>query len=208
MAIFFIGFPHHEFAGTGAGGCEHNAVGAEKRKQHATGRFILLARTEAMTANSSTTPAPSRTESAMKQIISAPDNEWIDYIARMWLLGNQISQDVLGEKMDGGPQDLDRLQRILNSGKIPVSNTQELQSLGILFGKVFVNETPHYDWWVVEDEYGKDACVRFKETTLLIFPQTMISKRVEDGEEINVHDMFVGLREKLEIIRKENYADI
>jgi hypothetical protein len=48
--------------------------------------------------------------------------------------------------------------------------------------------------------------IRFKETTLLIFPQTMISKRVENGEEIDVQNMFVGLREKLELIRKENYA--
>jgi hypothetical protein len=143
----------------------------------------------------------------MEQIISAPDEEWITYIAKMWLLGNQISKDVVGEEMDGSLADLGRLQRILESHQVPAGNTQELQSLGIIFGKVFVNETPGYDWWVVEDEYGKDACVRYKETTLLIFPQTMISKRVEDGEEVNIQQLFDNLREHLEEIRKENYAD-
>ena len=143
----------------------------------------------------------------MEQIISAPDVEWIDYIAKMWLLGSQISEDITGQKMDGSIQDLNRLQAIIDSNQIPVENTQELQSLGIVFGKVFVNETPNYDWWVLEDEYGKDACVRYKETSLMAFPQTMLSKRVEDGEKLDVHEIFHGLKNELERIRNENYKD-
>ena len=143
----------------------------------------------------------------MEQVILAPDDEWVTYIAKMWLLGSQISEDVTGQEMDGSMQDIHRLQTIIDSGKIPVENTQELQSLGIVFGKVFVNETPDYDWWVVEDEYGKDACVRYKETTLLIFPQTMLSKRIEDGEHVDVAELFTGLREDLERIKNENYSN-
>ncbi len=143
----------------------------------------------------------------MEQVITAPDDEWITYIAKMWLLGNQISKDVIGEEMDGSMADLARIQRILDGQRISATNTQELQSLGILFGKVFVNETSDYDWWVVEDEYGKDACIRFKQTTLLAFPQTMISKRIEDGENINVLELFIGLRDRLEALRKEGYAN-
>jgi hypothetical protein len=98
----------------------------------------------------------------MEQVILAPDDEWVTYIAKMWLLGSQISEDVTGQKMDGSMEDIHRLQVIIDSEQIPIENTQELQSLGIVFGKVFVNETPEYDWWVVEDKYGKDACVRYK----------------------------------------------
>jgi len=143
----------------------------------------------------------------MEQVILAPDEEWLAYIAKMWLLGSQISEDVTGQVMDGSMQDLDRLQAIIDSGQIPVSNTQELQSLGVILGKVFVNETPHYDWWVVEDEYGMDACVRYKETSLIIFPQTMLSKRIEDGDQVNVKGFFQGLKENLDRIKNENYAD-
>lgn len=143
----------------------------------------------------------------MEQVITAPDEEWITYIAKMWLLGNEISRDILGEEMDGSLEDLERLQSIIDSKEVPVENTQELQSLGIIFGKVFVNETPKYDWWVVEDDYGKSACVRYKETTLLIFPQTMLSKRIEDGEEINVVEFFQHMREDIDRIQKEYYAD-
>jgi hypothetical protein len=143
----------------------------------------------------------------MDQVISAPDEEWVTYIAKMWLLGSQISQEITGHEMDGSLEDLVRLQAVVDSGQVPIENTQELQSLGIVFGKVFVNETPNYDWWVVEDEYGKDSCVRYKETSLLVFPQTMLSKRIEDGEAVNVSDLFYGLRKYLERIKNENYAN-
>lgn len=143
----------------------------------------------------------------MGQKIIAPDDEWIDYVAKMWLLGSQISKDIIGHEMDGSPQDIERLQAILDSGQIPVNNTQELQSLGIVFGKVFVNETPDYDWWVVEDEYGKDPCIRYLETDLLVFPQTMISKRIEDGEEVNVSALYQGLKNDIERIVGENYSN-
>jgi len=143
----------------------------------------------------------------MEQVILAPDEEWLTYIAKMCLLGSQISEDITGKEMDGSLQDLERLQSIIDSAQIPVANTQELQSLGIVFGKVFVNETPDYDWWVIEDEYGKDACVRYKETTLLIFPQTILSKRIEDGEQVNVFELFHGMKQDLERIKNENYAN-
>lgn len=142
----------------------------------------------------------------MEPVITAPDEEWVTYIAKMWLLGSQISEEIIGQKMDGSIKDLDRLQTIVDSAHIPVENTQELQSLGIVFGKVFVNETEDYDWWVIEDEYGKDACVRYKETSLLIFPQTMLSKRIEDGTELDVTDLFNCIRQELERIKNENYA--
>ncbi len=143
----------------------------------------------------------------MEQVISAPDDEWTTYIAKMWLLGNQISKDVLEEEMDGTLADLTRLQKIIDSNEVPASNTQELQSLGIILGKLFVQNNPDYDWWVVEDEYGKDACLRYKETSLIIFPQTMISKRIEDGEELDITVFYEMLKQDLEQIKSENYEN-
>ena len=143
----------------------------------------------------------------MEQVISAPDDEWIDYIARMWLLGSQISEQITGDKMNGSMDDLDRLQTIVDSAQIPIDHSQELESLGIVFGKVFVNATANYDWWVMEDEYGKDVCIRYKETSLLIFPQTMLSKRIEDGAVLNVIDLFNDIRQELDRIKNENFAN-
>lgn len=143
----------------------------------------------------------------MEQVISAPDDEWIDYIARMWLLGSQISEQITGHKMDASMSDLGRLQTIVDSAQIPIDSTQELESLGIVFGKVFVNATANYDWWIMEDEYGKDVCIRYKETSLLIFPQTMLSKRIEDGAVLNMIDLFHSIRQELDRIKNENFAN-
>lgn len=143
----------------------------------------------------------------MEQVISAPDDEWIDYIARMWLLGSQISEQITGHKMDASMSDLGRLQTIVDSAQIPIDHSQELESLGIVFGKVFVNATANYDWWIMEDEYGKDVCIRYKETSLLIFPQTMLSKRIEDGAVLNVIDLFHSIRQELDRIKNENFAN-
>ncbi|MFL0810106.1 MAG: DUF3806 domain-containing protein [Agarilytica sp.] len=144
----------------------------------------------------------------MEQLISAPDEEWIGYITKMWALGNQICEDITEQTLDGSIDDLDRLQKIVDSGQIPVEETLDLQTLGIALGRVFVNETPDYDWWVVEDEHGKDACLRYKETNLLVFPQTIISKRIEDGDNVKVKALFLNLQKDLEEARKKNFDSI
>lgn len=143
----------------------------------------------------------------MSQEISAPDEEWIEYIARMLILGARISTDVLGQEMDGSKADLSRIQEILNSEKFDKRNEQELHSLGYIFGKVFIENNSNYDWWVLEDECGKDACIRYKETTLVTFPQTIISKRVEDDEDFDVEELYEGLQHQLDEIRREHYEN-
>ncbi|EKE77797.1 hypothetical protein [Gallaecimonas xiamenensis] len=61
----------------------------------------------------------------MDQVISVPDDEWVTYIAKKWLLGSQISKDMTGQEMDGSIDDLLRLQAIIDSGQVPLENTQE-----------------------------------------------------------------------------------
>lgn len=46
---------------------------------------------------------------------------------------------------------------------------------------------------MVEDEYGRDPAIRYKRSSLLAFPRTMLSKRVEDGESVNVVELYDGL---------------
>jgi hypothetical protein len=82
------------------------------------------------------------------------------------------------------------------------------QALGLAFGRAFLNEFPDYDWWMVEDEYGRDPAIRYKETSLLVFPMTMISKRVEDGEQVDVGELFDGLAKQLaELIQEGVYGE-
>ncbi len=97
---------------------------------------------------------------------------------------------------------------MLDQGVVEPEATYTLQALGLAFGRVFLNEFPDYDWWMVEDEHGRDPAIRYKETSLLVFPMTMISKRVEDGEPFDVHELFDGLAKQLaELIQEGVYGD-
>jgi hypothetical protein len=81
------------------------------------------------------------------------------------------------------------LEVILGSGWIEPGATLKLQSLGVTFGDALAQALP-LDWVIVEDEHGRDPALRLAGTDALLFPLTMISKRVERGEDVNVVSLF------------------
>jgi Domain of unknown function (DUF3806) len=96
------------------------------------------------------------------------------------------------------------LQTILDSSWIAPDETWKLQSLGITLGDILV-QTMGLIWVAVEDEYGRDPALRDADTSTLVFPMTMISKRIERGETVSVtelldwtHDTVTRLREHAE----------
>ena len=143
----------------------------------------------------------------MDQKIEAPNDDDVETIATRIVHARQLCSTITGEELDGSLDDLSRLQVMLDSGQFAADQTYDLQALGLAFGKVFVENSTGYDWWMVEDEYGRDPCVRYKHTSLTIFPQTMISKRLEDGEDVDVTDLFHGMREQLDEIIAENFTE-
>jgi hypothetical protein len=94
------------------------------------------------------------------------------------------------------------LQMILDSSWIAPDETWKLQCLGITFGDVLV-QTMDLTWVAVEDEYGRDPALRDGNTSIILFPMTSISKRIERGETVDVlslldeaHDSVTRLRER------------
>jgi hypothetical protein len=81
------------------------------------------------------------------------------------------------------------LQAILDAGWIDKSDKLKLQCLGITFGDALAQELG-MEWVMVTDEHGRDPAIRFPGTTVLIFPLTMISKRVERDEAVHVQGLF------------------
>lgn len=141
------------------------------------------------------------------QKIEAPTEADVDRLARQWLHVKQIVAQTLGGTLDRTTAHLPLLQATLDAGVIEPEATYSLQAMGIAFGIIFVSANEHFDWCMVEDEYGRDPAIRYKETWLLVFPQTMISKRVEDGDDVDVQALYEGLVELLEDIRARDYPD-
>lgn len=143
----------------------------------------------------------------MDQRIEAPTDSDIDRIARQLLHAESVVRDIAGCCLDGSRQDLIAIQSVLDAGAVERDATYSLQSLGMAFGKVFIEMHPGFDWWMVEDEHGRDPAIRFGKTSLLAFPQTMISKRIEDGELVDVEDLFDGLSRRLLELSEEQQSE-
>jgi hypothetical protein len=140
--------------------------------------------------------------------IEPPTEKDIENIAMGVVHAGQVIEQALEEELDGTHQDLELIQRVLDQGLVEPEATYTLQAFGLAFGRVFLNEFPDYDWWMVEDEHGRDPAIRYKETSLLVFPMTMISKRIEDGDPFDVPELFDGLAKQLaELIQEGVYGE-
>jgi hypothetical protein len=81
------------------------------------------------------------------------------------------------------------LDTIIRSKWIEPSETLKLQSLGITFGDALAQELG-LAWVAVEDAHGRVPALRDQGTSIVIFPMTTISKRIERGEAVDVRALF------------------
>jgi hypothetical protein len=133
--------------------------------------------------------------------LTPPEDEDISRLAKQCLIAEGLVHDLLGETLDQTPRDLRRIQDVLNTGRC--TDTFELQCLGIAFGRVLAKNVSGLDWAIADDEYGHDPTIRFAQTTLQFNVLTMISKRVERGESVNVQDLYDSMLLKLSELKKE-----
>lgn len=126
-------------------------------------------------------------EQAINQLL---DSDLADLEAkRDWVRGHY--EPTARHKYDTVQGKLNLLDAILGNRWVAPDETLKLQCLGISFGDALAQHMALV-WVVVEDDYGRDPALSLAGTTVLVFPQTMISKRVEDGEDIDVFELFSG----------------
>ena len=78
---------------------------------------------------------------------------------------------------------------MLNEKVFRQNETYKLQSMGVVLGQV-LTDAGNLQWVTVSDQYGDDPALRFGRTSVLVFPLTMISKRVERGDEVDVEFLY------------------
>jgi Domain of unknown function (DUF3806) len=106
-----------------------------------------------------------------------------------------VAKHLPGQKLEKSKADYILLQRLIDLHAIPADKTWELQSLGVVFGDALASTIPGLAWWEVTDKYGTDPTLRYKQTRLQINALTMISKRIEDGKEVDVAHMAAWLQD-------------
>lgn len=94
------------------------------------------------------------------------------------------------------------IDAILSNGWIEPGETLKLQCLGISFGDALA-QFHGLQWCMVDDEQGRDPALVLPGTSLVLFPQTAISKRVEAGEQVDVYELFKATSSSLDRLRRE-----
>lgn|GEM_PF-1035146 len=94
------------------------------------------------------------------------------------------------------------IQALLDANTYNPTQSYELQCLGIVLGDAFVQEFS-MEWVMIEDEYGRDPVVRAPGSTIILYPMTMISKRVEQGKKVDVFEMFSGVEAKVAEMKRQ-----
>lgn len=109
--------------------------------------------------------------------------------------------DASREKYQTAAGKLGLIRAVLQANVYKANQTYELQCLGIVLGDAFVQELK-MEWVMVEDQYGRDPAVRLPGTTIIMFPLTMISKRIEHGEKVDVFALFNGVAAQVDDIKR------
>jgi len=115
---------------------------------------------------------------------------------------DELARRHVGTPLSGGdPDDLRILQALLDQGVLDPDQVYELQALGVVLGDVMAAQLG-FRWVVVQDEIGRSRALRFDDTDTLVFPVTMISKRVEGDVRFAVSELYA----KAEAIAARNGA--
>ena len=98
-----------------------------------------------------------------------------------------------GAALHASSADVALLQRLLDECRRKPDQTLELQCLGVAFGSVLAREAGLH-WIMVLDEYGRDPALQYESTSLIVFPLTMISQRVDAGEPVDLRRLLRAVR--------------
>lgn len=97
--------------------------------------------------------------------------------------------------------DLPLLQRLLDEQVPKAVDAKGLHALGIVFGQALAAETG-LQWVQVEDDQGRSPALQYPGTSVLVFPETMISKRIEDGEPVDLVVLFKTVKAMLGVLKE------
>jgi hypothetical protein len=106
--------------------------------------------------------------------------------ARSWVKGHFTEK--ADEKYDPEDGKLRVIDAILGNRWVTPDETWKLQALGIAFGDALAQRL-QLEWVTVDDEFGCDPALNWPGTSICVHPPSMILKRVESGEDVDVYEL-------------------
>lgn len=87
------------------------------------------------------------------------------------------------------------LQRVVDAELIDHDDCDGWEALGVAFGDCLAQRVPELAWTQVTDAWGVDAVLRYGEVNSIVSAVTMLIKRVEEGEAIEINHLLEALEE-------------
>ncbi|KXU97112.1 hypothetical protein AB839_09230 [Stenotrophomonas sp. DDT-1] len=87
------------------------------------------------------------------------------------------------------------LQRVVDAELIDHDDCDGWEALGVAFGDCLAQRVPELAWIQVTDAWGVDAVLRYGEANSIVSAVTLLIKRVEEGEAIEINHLLEALEE-------------
>jgi hypothetical protein len=138
----------------------------------------------------------------VQKITPLTAEDWQRLQKQSAVVENLIADDRSRKKFQTAAGKLGTIRAILRANVFQPHQKYELQCLGIVLGDAFVLELK-MDWVMVEDEYGRDPALSLPGSSIILFPLTMISRRVERGDTVDVFGLFNSVLTQVGQIKKQ-----
>ena len=113
-----------------------------------------------------------------------------DYLQRQRDAVDDLARRRLGRQLrKDKDNDLQVLQLLLDRRAVDPSDRSTLQAMGVVLGDRLGDELGLH-WVIYEDSLGRSRALRYRDSDTLLYPVTMISRRVEVGAEADVDSIY------------------
>ena len=138
------------------------------------------------------------------QTVSTPTDTDLKRLAEQRTVVTRYLDDAGLQKFQTPAGKLGTLRALLEAKTFRSDQTYELQCMGIVLGDVFVQDMG-FHWVMVADEHGRGPAVQYQDTSVILFPLTMISKRIEANESVDVFELYNGVAARVEELIAKGY---
>lgn len=124
------------------------------------------------------------------------------YMAQQVARIDDLAARHLGRRLQGNNSDLAVLQSLLDRQLVKGDDEMGLQAMGIVMGDLLAGEYG-LEWVIYTDERGRSRALRISPEQEVLFPSTMISRRVKAGSEVDVQALYDKAGDTVQRVRSQ-----
>ncbi len=124
-------------------------------------------------------------------------NEAFDWVSTT--IKKTLTKDFTSQESD-----IERLQKLMDGGKISEDQRRAWENIGMAFGTILENEMDGMEWVTVVEGRKEYPAMRFRSTSLLIEPASLVWEKVKQHQPCNLKKEFEHIKAQVEdMISKE-----